>query len=100
MVQGGERELPALCCTSDLAQADLTRSRDGPVQLGADTVHVLLAGVAQAVDVGVGARVAALALMRVGQLLLRILQVGPEPVDVVQPGCRPNGLGVALDQRE
>lgn len=100
MVQGGKRELPALCCTSDLAKSSLARGRDSAVQLGADGIHVLLAGLALTVDVARVARVGALALMRIGQLLLRRLQVRPEAVDVVQPGRGPNGLGVALDQRD
>ena len=86
-------------CTSDGAQTTTTaRQLDRPVQLLADVVHVLLATLPHLADIdGVG--VAALALVSIGQLLLRCLQVRPEAVDVVQPGRRPDTLRVGRQER-
>ncbi len=79
---------------SDGSQASLARCLDGLVELGADGVDVPLIPIDELLDrLGV-----ALACVRLGQLHLRALQVGPERVDVVQPCGGTHCLGIRLDE--
>ncbi len=90
------RETSPPYTSGDLACFGLTGHHDGGIQLGADRVYLLLVFVD---DLLIATReVTDLALVGIGQSLLRIPQICPEEVDVVQPGGGTHGLGVVLDQ--
>lgn len=98
----GSTKLPAPGTSVDRAHVRLTRGDDGRVQLGADHVDELLLNLLRRRDVSevlVGSVRSGL-LVRVREHRLRRLQVRAEPVDVVHPRRRLDGLGVVLDQRE
>lgn len=78
---------PASAASDGVRSDRLVGSGYGPVELGAQAVYVLLLALNPPLLGGISAiEDACIELVRAGQLLLGLLEIGAEAVDVVSPG--------------